>query len=67
MMGRASAQPQSNSTHMQPEVLKSTATAPASMAEEPDLELGLLPRPNADSASVLHSSAPDNGAARPDR
>ena len=62
MIGRASAQPHNGSTQKQPR-----SEAPAGVTEEPDLELGLLPHANTDSASVLHSSAPDKGATQADR
>ena len=68
MIGSSSARPQDGSTGMQPEAHDGVAkSAPASAAEEPDLELGLLPHRNTDSASVLHSTASDTEAPRPSR
>ena len=68
MIGRASAQPHDDGTHAQPDMQSSAAdSAPASIKEEPDLELGLLPHQNTDSASVLHSTSSDKEPPRPDR
>lgn len=61
MIGRASEQPgQDGNRHEQPEIQGAAAdTARASIAEEPDLELGLLKHQSTDTASVLHSITPD--------
>lgn len=68
MLGSTSAQQRGESTHLQPEARNGAATsAPASTAEQPDLELGLLPHHNTDSASLLHSTASDTEAPRPGR
>ena len=70
MIGRASAQPRDDSRHVRPELQShgsAARSAPASVAEEPDLETGLLPHPDTDSASALHNAAPDEEAPQPRR